>query len=196
MAHQSPKSISSVKYLGVILSKDLTWNDHINSVCLDDERWVGFFYRQFHLADTPCLYQLCKSLVLPTLQLDCCSSVWDPSSALYTEKFESVQDFATKVITKQWNTSSNDRLRLLNLPRLSTRRTRQKLSLCYRIVTGRSITPPRFFTPHPCPHLCHNHHLSLYYPSFRTSAHKSSFSVSVVPLWNSLHRDLVSSPSC
>ena len=90
----------------------------------------------------------------------------------------------------------NDCLRLLNLPRLSTRRTRQKLSLCYRIVTGRSIIPPRFFTPHPCPHLCHNHHLPLYYPSFRTSAHKSSFSVSIVPLWNFLHRDLVSSPSC
>ena len=95
-----------------------------------------------------------------------------------------------------WNTPSNDRQRLLNLPRLSTCRTRQKLSLCYRIVTGRSITPPRFFTPHPCPHLRHNHHLSLYYPSFRTSAHKSSFSVSVVPLWNSLHLDFVSSPSC
>ena len=150
---------------------------------------MGFLYRQFHPAGTPCLYQLYKSLVLPTL--DYCSSIWDPSSALFT-----VQDFATKVITKQWNTPYDDHLRLLNLPGLSTRRTRQKLSLCYRIVTGRSIIPPRFFTPHPCPHLCHNHHLSLYYPSFRTSAHKSSFSVSVVPLWNSLHHDLMSSPSC
>ena len=69
--------VSSVKYLGVILSKDLTWNDHINSVCLDAKRRVGFLYRQFHLAGTPCLYQLYKSLVLPTL--DYCSSVWIPA---------------------------------------------------------------------------------------------------------------------
>ena len=178
MAYQSPKS---VPYLGVILSKDLTWNDHINSVCLDAKHRVGFLYRQFHLTGIPCLYQLYKSLVLPSL--DYCSSVWDPSSALYTDKLESVQDFATKVITKQWNTPYNDCLRLLNLPRLSTHHMRQKLSLCYRIVTGQSIIPPRFFTPHPCPHLRYNHHLPLYYPSFRTSAHKSSFSVSVIPLW-------------
>ena len=124
--------------------------------------------------------------ILPPMQYemyhypDYCSSVWDPSSALYTDKLESVQDFATKVITKQWNTPYNDCLRLLNLPRLSTHHMRQKLSLCYRIVTGQSIIPPRFFTPHPCPHLRYNHHLPLYYPSFRTSAHKSSFSVSIV----------------
>ena len=129
----------------------------------------------FHHAGTPSLYQLYKSLVLPTL--DYCSSVSDPTSALYTDKLESVRDFATKVIMKQWNTPYDDCLRLLNLPHLSTRRTRQKLSLFYRIVTGRSIIPPRLFTPHLCPHLRHNHHLSPYYPRFRTYAHKSSFSV-------------------
>ena len=75
--------LSSVKYFGVILSKDLTWNDHINSVCLDAKCRVGFLYRQFDLAGIPCLYQLC-------MQLDCCSSVWDPSLALYTDKLESV----------------------------------------------------------------------------------------------------------
>ena len=95
-----------------------------------------------------------------------------------------------------WNSCYDDRLELLKLPRLSTRRKRQKLSLCYRIVTGRSIIPPSFFIHHPCPHLRHNHHLPLYRPRVRTTAHQSSFSASVIPLWNSLHRDLVSSPSC
>ena len=97
----------------------------ILSVWIPSVGWL-FLYRQIHLTGTPCLYQLYKSLVLPTL--DYCSSVWDPSSALYTDKLESVQDFATKVITNQWNTPYDDRLRLLNLPRLSTRRMRQKFS--------------------------------------------------------------------
>lgn len=33
--------VSSVKYLEVILSKDLTWNDHINSLCLVSFLYIG-----------------------------------------------------------------------------------------------------------------------------------------------------------
>ena len=136
----------------------------------------GFMHRQLAITSL-CLYR----------QAD------DPNYVLYTDKLE---DFATKVITQQWNSRYDDRLELLKLPQLSTRRKRQNLSLCYRIVTGQSIIPPSFFIHHPCSHLRHNHHLPLYRPRVRTTAYQSSFSVSVIPLWNSLHRDLVSSPSC
>ena len=86
-------------------------------------------------------------------------------------------------------------MKFLNLPLLSIRRKRQKLSLCYRIVTGRSIIPPSRFTPHPCPSLRHAHHMPLYYPRFRTTSHQLSFYVSVIPIWNTLHRTILSSPS-
>ena len=90
-----------------------------------------------------------KTLILPFL--DYCSCVWDSNYVLYTDKLESVQDFATKVITQQWNSCYDDQLKLLILPRLSTSRKRQKLSLCYRIVTGQSIIPPSFFIQNYCP---------------------------------------------
>ena len=141
--------VDSVKYLGVILSKDLSWTRYINSICTDAKRRVGLLHRQFGLAGVPCLTQLYKTLILPFL--DYCSCVWDSNYVLYTDKLESVQDFATKVITQQWNSCYDDQLKLLILARLSTSRKRQKLSLCYRIVTGQSIIPPSFFIQSYCP---------------------------------------------
>ena len=67
--------------------------------------------------------------------------------------------------------------------------------LCNRILKGYSILPPSLFTPHPFPHLRHNHSLPLYHPTCRSTAHLSSFSVSVVPLWNRLPMDIVCAPS-
>ena len=146
----------------------------------------------FHLAGPSCLTQLYKSLVVPIL--DYCSCMWDPNYTLYVDKLESVQKFATKVILRDWNSCYNYWMKLLNLLLLSIRRKKQKLFLCYRIVTGRSIIPPTLFTPHPCPSLRHAHHIPLYYPRFRTSSHQASFYVSVIPFWKTLHRTIVSSP--
>ena len=38
------------------------------------------------------------------------------NTALFKDKLESVQEFATEVITKQWHSHYNDCLRLPNLP--------------------------------------------------------------------------------
>ena len=142
----TPKLIFNI--LGVTLKTYISWTNHINSVCLDTKHRVGSLPRQFHLVG--------NAMPLSTSQIPCspnpwlyCSSVWDPSTALYTDKLESVQDFATKlIIMKQWHTPYNDRLRLLYLPRLSICCTRHKLSLCYRIVTSRSIiSSGSFHTP-------------------------------------------------
>ena len=47
--------VNSIKYLGVILSHDLSWARHIDSVCMTAKHRVGFLYRQFHLAGPSCL---------------------------------------------------------------------------------------------------------------------------------------------
>ena len=135
-----------------------------------------------------------SSLVLPTL--DYCLSLWDPHFAIYSKKLESVQTFTTRIISKNWRGSSSDLASRLQLPSLSIRRRKQKVSLCYRIINNLSVIPHSFFTPHPSPHLRHNHSLPLYYPPIHSVSHLSSLSVSVIPLWNCPPPDLdMSSPS-
>ena len=94
--------VSSVKYLGVILSKDLTWNDHINSVCLmPSVGWVfctGSFILRVLLVST----NSANPLFSQPWTIFQVSEI--PARHFFNDKLESVQGFATKVITKQWNT--------------------------------------------------------------------------------------------
>ena len=184
--------MKSVIYLGVRISCDLSWGPHIDEVSSKAKKQLGVLYRHFHSANPTVLLQLYKTLVLPTL--DYCSSLWDPCYTVHSKKLESVQSFAARVITKSWRGSVTYLLSRLQLPSLELRRRKQKVALCYRILNNMSIIPPTFFTAHPSPHLRHNHSLPLYYPPIRSTSHLSSFSISVVPLWNNLPVDIVLSP--
>ena len=188
------QQVDSIKYLGVLIASDLSWGPHIDILCSKAKKQLGVLHRHFHSSSPRVLLRLYKSLVLPTL--DYCSSLWDPHFAIHSNKLESIQTFAIRIITKSWRGSTSVTQSRFNLPSLSTRRRKQKVALCYRVLNNLSVIPPSFFTLHPSPHLRHNHSLPLYYPPVRSIRHLSSFSVSTVPLWNSLPPDLVvSSPS-
>jgi len=109
------------------------------------------------------------SMPHPDLQVSCfpnpidyCSCVGTPTMPSTLTSSNLCTRFATKVITRQWNSHCDDCLKLLNLPRLSTHHKSQKLSLCYRIVSSHSIIPSSHLILSP--HLHHNHHLPLFYP--------------------------------
>ena len=178
-----------MNYLGVTLVSDLSWAPHIDLVCQKAKRQAGLIYRQFYHASPACKSQLYKSLVLPTL--DYCSSLWDPTYVTYTKKLEDVQKLAARIVTKKWDLNYQQLLSNLLWPTLADRRKRQKLALCFRIVKGNSLIPSSFFTPHPSPHLRHNHSLPLYYPTCHSRSLLSSFAISVVPRWNCLPSSLV-----
>ena len=190
--NQLIQQAKSVTYLGVQISSDLTWAAHIDALCSKAKRQIGTLHRHFHTASPRVLTQLYKSLVLPTV--DYCSSLWDPHFSVHSNKLESVQKFAARLVTRNWRGNYDELLLRLQWPTLSVRRRKQKVALCYRILNNCSIIPSSFFTPHPSPHLRHNHSLPLYYPPIRSTSHLSSFSVSVVPIWNCLPSDIAAAP--
>ncbi len=62
------KQVDNFKYLGVILSFDLSWTAQVESVCTKARKLVGLLYRRFHNADTNTLFQLyttCTNKVSP-----------------------------------------------------------------------------------------------------------------------------------
>lgn len=89
--------VDSLSYLGVTITKDLKWNNHISNTCAKAKSRLGMLYRHFNNADQSTLSSLYKALVLP--HLDYCSSVWDPSSSGAIKQLESVQRFAAKLCT-------------------------------------------------------------------------------------------------
>ena len=44
--------VSSFKYLGVWITKDLTWSRHVTEICAKARRVVGLIYRQYYQYST------------------------------------------------------------------------------------------------------------------------------------------------
>ena len=185
------EQVSSYRYLGVTITDDLSWGKHINTVCCKAKRTLGFLYRCFgRSTGRRPLVRLYQSLVLPVL--DYCCSVWDPQQKTNIDKLERVQTFAARLATGHWMDDQFSLREELGWCPLSTRRAYQKLCLCRRITTGKSLIPPSAFKPHPSPSkLRHTNSLALFRPRARTSYTNHSFFISTIPLWNSLPEAVV-----
>ena len=183
----------SVKYLGVIISSNLTWSEHITSICKKTKQHLGLIHRKLYQSP-PCVrHQIYRSVILP--KLDYCGAVWNPHHALDIAALENVQKFGGRIITKQWQCDYPTLLSILKWKPLSIRRKIQKLKVCYNILNKFSIIPPSVFTLHPHPSPRHLHSQILFRPYVSTSAHKFSFFIDVIPIWNSLPYFIINSPN-
>lgn len=59
------QQVDSVKYLGVILTSDLTWTKHITRICSKTCKLTGMLYRRFHLCDPQVMLRLYKAFIRP-----------------------------------------------------------------------------------------------------------------------------------
>ena len=106
--------VYSFKYLGLILSCNLSWSSHINSVVKRAKHIIGLLCHQFYsLSFSKSLLSLYSTIVHPILEYG--SAIWDPPSAPLSSSIESVQYFTLKMIQKSWSTSYADLLSSLKL---------------------------------------------------------------------------------
>ena len=74
---QPLERVNTYKYLGLLLSSDLSWTQHINNICAKAKKLLGLIYRRFYQFSTPAsLFQMYISLV--RLNLEYASQVWNP----------------------------------------------------------------------------------------------------------------------
>ena len=90
------------KYLGVIVTSDLSWSSHIHTLCTKVKKIIGLLYRTFyHDASVTSLLKLYVSLIRPILEYAC--QVWSPHLVKDVEKLEKVKTFALRLCVKQWD---------------------------------------------------------------------------------------------
>ena len=163
------------KYLGVLLSNNLSWSDHISELCSKARKILGLLYRQFYNNANPAtIKQLYISLVRPHLEY--AVQVWDPYLQGDIDKLEAVQRFALKLISQRWNLGYEEMLSIANVPRLDDRRLHLRLAQVFKIVHG---FPENIFMVQP-PHssrlsrsdtlLCPFARTNCYFHSFVPSA--------------------------
>ena len=87
---QPLERVNTYKYLGLLLSSDLSWTQHINNKCAKAKKLLGLIYRRFYQFSTPAsLFQMYISLV--RLNLEYASQVWNPYKVGEVNSLEHIQ---------------------------------------------------------------------------------------------------------
>ena len=181
--------VHSYRYLGVTLTSNLSWSPHISNCCNKTRRLIGLLYRRFHLhSSSSTLIKLYCSFIRPHLEY--ASIVWNPGLKGEIDALESVQKFALRMCTRQWDLSYNELLTCTGLPSLRARRTQACLCHLFKIIN--SLTE---FADAPVYHqvFVYNTRSSnkpaLCLPPLRTRSYKDSFFPATISIWNSLPKE-------
>ena len=142
--------VSTYRYLGVIISEDLSWSPHIEKIISKARRLVGMLYRNFYQWSSPdSLLKLYLSLIRPHLEY--AVQVWNPYLVKDIQKLEAMQRFALRMCLKQWNSSYTDLLRESEVPEL-TKRKFLNVMYFYKTINGHIVTYDNIITARHCPH--------------------------------------------
>ena len=101
MHNQELESTDTAKYLGVNISKDLSWNTHINNITASANRTLGFVKRNVQTKNKDIRTLAYNSLVHP--QAEYGSAVWSPYTKENKDKIEMVQRRAARWVSNDYS---------------------------------------------------------------------------------------------
>ena len=185
------EQVKSFKYLGIIITTNLSWSPHIQSVHSKTRQTIEIIYCNFYKMLLLILFSLYIALLL-------CSSVWDPPvSSTNAEILEKTQHFALKMCSHKWDNDYSSLLSTFNLLTLSTCRSISKLCLLYKITNNLLYFPSDIFIRKPLPSYASHHFdpLTFTIPFFSLICFTKLFVPSVFSLWKSLPHHVKSSSS-
>ena len=120
-------------YLGVTITAELCWSEHIHTKCSKAKKLVGLLHRRFQSnTDPTMLFNLYIALIRPHLEYAC--EVWNPHLQKDKTKLEQVQKFGLRMCTKKWNADYGYLLTLFDIPPLEHRRLCLSLCTTYKII--------------------------------------------------------------
>ncbi|MEW8548097.1 MAG: reverse transcriptase family protein, partial [Candidatus Thiodiazotropha sp.] len=186
--------VKSGKYLGVTLTDNLSWNDHVDQVVKKANNSLAFLRRNLSSCPSQTKAQCYQSLVRPSLEY--ASTAWDPYTQTNINKLEAVQRRAARFVTGDYHTTSSvsDMINDLGWETLQQRRTQAKLVMMYRITHG-LIDIPATQLLHPAALSTRGHSMRYLVPFCRIDAYRCSFFPSGIRLWNQLPESIATAPT-
>ena len=121
---QTLEHVQSDKYLGITVTDDIDWGQHISDINIfRATKTLGFLLRNLALAPIHTKEVAYKTLVRPHLEY--AAHIWHPYNNTQTSKVEKVQRTAASWTCRRWrNTSSvGDMLDQIERPSLETHRS-------------------------------------------------------------------------
>ena len=189
------EAVTSAKYLGVTITSDLKWTQHINTVVNKANSTLAFLRRNLRIKSSDLKATAYKTLVRPIVEY--ASSVWDPATNNQIHQLEMVQRRAARfTLNRYHNTSSvNNMLSELEWPTLQKRRENVRLTMMYKIHNNLAHLPAQDYIMQATQATRNSQPHSYQVPYSRTESHRQSFFPRTVRDWNALPRNTVTAPS-
>lgn len=139
------ETVDTIKDLGVVFQKDLSFSRHIDNIVLKGFRLLGFIKRNTRdIYDVKAITTLYYSLIRSTLEY--CSIIWTPNYNCHIQRIERVQNKFVKYLLYKLrfpyqNVDYNTRLLLCGLTSLENRRQNAQLIFLYKLMCGITYSP-------------------------------------------------------
>jgi len=181
-----------IRDLGVIMSSDMRFSEHCSKIASTALTKVNMIFKSFQSRHIPFLVTLFKTFVLPQIEYAC--QVWSPNILRDVDILESVQRTFTRRLPGLAALDYPGRLIAVGLEPLELRRIRADLVFVYKIIHGLvDLNFEDFFDYSPTIGRCRGHPLKLQVPPAKSVCRKQYFACRVVPVWNALSTETVTS---
>jgi hypothetical protein len=190
------EQVQKTKFLGVVINSQLSWGDHIKTVCNKISKSTGIICKIRRNLSQDSLLMLYRTLINPCL--DYCNIVWAAESCGFLQYLFRKQKKAVRVISfSKWNAHTKSifhRLKIMTLFDIN------KLQVCcfvYRALHG--LLPIQFQELFSLNSDIHDHNTrqacKLHVISHSVKAREHSIRIYGSKLWNSLDTDITCLPS-
>ena len=146
---QKLEQVQSAKYLGLTITDNLDWGQHVSEISCKATKTMGFLRRNLALAPRHTKEVAYKTLVRP--QLEYAAPIWNPYHKVQIQEVEKVQRTAARWTCRRWRNTSSvcDMLDELEWPSLEARREQSSLTFFYKIHSGTvSLDKDKYLTRH------------------------------------------------
>ena len=184
------KCVDSYKDLGVIMSRDLSWSNHVDVSVNKANKVRGLLKCTVSSKNREIFSVPYRSLVRPILEY--ASLVWSPFFLNDKLAIESVQRRASRIALgqKRREMSYEKRCKLLGWSTLERRREHFSLVVCYKTVFEFNWLESRDYFEYCNNNTRSNNPIKIHMKSTKVNAFKHSFFVRIVKEWNNLPHHL------
>ena len=184
--------IDKITDLGIVFSRNLSFDDHIKQICCKARKSSAIILNCFKSRNRLLLFRAFTTYVRPILEY--CTNVWSPYSLKNINLIESVQRKFTKRLQGLKDFSYSERLAHLEAESLELRRLRFGLIMYHKIIHGLvDLDFENFFCLKTSN--TRSNGLALKRLPFKRNAERYIFKNRLVSIWNDLPHSIVSTSS-
>ena len=211
------ETVTSIPYLGVTISDDLKWNQHVGSISKKASSTLGFMRRNLRSCPKECRKAAYFSLVRSKLEY--AATVWDPYYQQDIDRLENIQRRAARFISSDYRSrhegAVTEMLKNLELPSLQERRRQLRLTMFYKIannlvpalpeinfmskINNKRQIKPKLFEDHVTSNIAHrqarqnNKCYQAQPPNPQSPQRQNSFFPKTIIEWNQLDQETIDS---